>query len=630
MVSSMQSIPKPGSYAANHSSDIRSPRFHPVPSHPLNLLTQPQLLQTVLSTVPSQFRPSSTVTSSSNNGDVSGLVSPKAQDKNVPLQANRAAPTDGVTQSAESRNSNKSTTSETDNSDETNGKDIPDGVSEDDVPMDDESDDEDEEVAKSVTKNKSTPFVHATYDIAMLDNAAVGFNAAGNALEIRDDILLANEVLPKFFKHNNVSSFIRQLNMYGFEKIVGSVNSTHTFQHEHFRKNRPDLLNQISRKQNKMRIPRKRSEDARKERRAEQLLKREMPAHQNVRSKPTPFVHATYELAMLNNEAIGFTNAGTALEIRNEALLAETFLPKYFKHKNVSSFIRQLNMYGFEKTDSSSGVVHTFQHECFEQNREDLLARITRKHVKIDKKSSSDDASRDDAAAEPAEEEERNETLDAVTGLTLLRNVRQSPSSRAQQQQPQQQQLPSPRPMDSPHFQSDLSPRLDKFNWLNGRDPMSSGLSNGYFLPSTVLQQMPLLGHMPSLVGLQNFSRLTMPFASDLHAGPNFVYNHPQFASLAAAGMENGDFSLFSGGSFPPPPKFFADPKERSSSSSSGNNDAMSAMTISSEQHSSSSSSSSSSASKDARGNTFTSGASGSQSAKSSSTGQKMEEIKIE
>jgi len=383
-----------------------------------------------------------------------------------------------------------------------------------------------------------------------------------------------------------------------------------------------------------MRIPRKRSEDARKERRAEQLLKREMPAHQNVRSKPTPFVHATYELAMLNNEAIGFTNAGTALEIRNEALLAETFLPKYFKHKNVSSFIRQLNMYGFEKTDSSSGVVHTFQHECFEQNREDLLARITRKHVKIDKKSSSDDASRDDAAAEPAEEEERNETLDAVTGLTLLRNVRQSPSSRAQQQQPQQQQLPSPRPMDSPHFQSDLSPRLDKFNWLNGRDPMSSGLStrlsNGYSLPSTVLQQMPLLGHMPSLVGLQNFSRLTMPFASDLHAGPNFVYNHPQFASLAAAGMENGDFSLFSGGSFPPPPKFFADPKERSSSSSSGNNDAMSAMTISSEQHSSSSSSSSSSASKDARGNTFTSGASGSQSAKSSSTGQKMEEIKIE
>ena len=51
-----------------------------------------------------------------------------------------------------------------------------------------------------------------------------------------------------------------------------------------------------------------------------------------------------------NSHAIGFSDDGYCLEIRDTLALSSDVLPKYFKHKNVSSFIRQLNNYGFKTT----------------------------------------------------------------------------------------------------------------------------------------------------------------------------------------------------------------------------------------------------------------------------------------
>lgn len=51
------------------------------------------------------------------------------------------------------------------------------------------------------------------------DKALVSWSNDGTSFIVRDQNQFAKKVLPNYFKHQKMNSFVRQLNMYGFKKV---------------------------------------------------------------------------------------------------------------------------------------------------------------------------------------------------------------------------------------------------------------------------------------------------------------------------------------------------------------------------------------------------------------------------
>ncbi|KAJ1431430.1 HSF-type DNA-binding-domain-containing protein, partial [Ochromonadaceae sp. CCMP2298] len=72
----------------------------------------------------------------------------------------------------------------------------------------------------------------------------------GDTVIIKDVKQFAEKIIPTAYKHNNFSSFVRQLNFYGFRKIK-SESMEHSewweFRHPQFLRDAPQLLSEIKR-----------------------------------------------------------------------------------------------------------------------------------------------------------------------------------------------------------------------------------------------------------------------------------------------------------------------------------------------------------------------------------------------
>lgn len=117
------------------------------------------------------------------------------------------------------------------------------------------------DASSSAPAHETAPFVNKLFEIitqAVGDDEPIKWGPEGDTIVVTDQVRFARDVLPRYFRHDNIRSFLRQLNIYGFQRCRQPGGSAAVdpaadrsgeleFYHEKFMPGRKDLMRQIAR-----------------------------------------------------------------------------------------------------------------------------------------------------------------------------------------------------------------------------------------------------------------------------------------------------------------------------------------------------------------------------------------------